>query len=200
MTRRAAMVLVALGLVVGGVWQLGEAGYIHAKALLAQHLLHSAWERTRAGETRVRPWPWADTWPVARLRVPRLGIDSIVLADASGRTLAFGPGLLSGTAMPGQTGNSVITAHRDTQFRPLKSVQVGDDIYVETTDGREYRYRVRDTKVVESDKARMAIETNVPVLTLVTCYPFDALVPGGPLRYLVTAEGLRGPSLARAMP
>lgn len=198
MTRRTALTLVALGLLLGGVWQLGEAAYIHAKALLAQVLLRTAWERTRAGETRVRPWPWADTWPVSRLRVPRLDMDLIVLADSSGRTLAFGPGHLSGSAQPGTSGNTVISAHRDTHFRKIKSIVADDDLYLETADGRRHRYRVRDTRIVDSGKARMVMETDVPMLTLVTCYPFDAVIPGGPLRYVVTAVEVRGPALAGA--
>ena len=75
-----------------GVWQLGLGAWIHAKAMLAQSLLETAWSETLRTGKEVKPWPWADTWPVARLTVPRLGIRRIVLAGASGSSLAFGPG------------------------------------------------------------------------------------------------------------
>ncbi|MFP6625625.1 MAG: sortase, partial [Deltaproteobacteria bacterium] len=108
---------VTLSLFVVSLWQIGGAVYIHAKAELSQVLLKRAWARTLEYGEPSRPWPWADTWPVARLRVPRLGIDQVVLAGASGASLAFAPGHLSGTASPGETGSTVISGHRDTHFR-----------------------------------------------------------------------------------
>jgi sortase A len=183
----AAAALLLLGL---GGWQAGQGLYIHAKALLAQYLLHQAWARTLAGEREVKPWPWADTWPVARLRVPAKGVDLIVLAGASGRTLAFGPGLLDGTASPGSPGNSLISGHRDTHFRFLKGLGGGDEILIGSADGRTRRYRTVGSQVIDGRKARIAVDTEDAYLTLVTCYPFDAVVPGGPLRYVVTARGV----------
>ena len=110
----------ALGILLAGagLWQLGAAGAIHAKAWLAQGLLQRAWAATLSGTAAVRPWPWADTHPVARLQVPALGVDQIVLADASGRTLAFGPGLLGGTAAPGTGGHSVLSGVQSTTLVP----------------------------------------------------------------------------------
>ena len=67
-----------------GLWFIGQGSYIHAKAMVAQLLLESAWTETLSGNKEVKPWPWADTWPVARLRAPTLGISRIVLAGASG--------------------------------------------------------------------------------------------------------------------
>jgi sortase A len=61
-----------------GMWKIGEGSWIYAKARLAQVLLERAWTRALAGETQVTPWPWADTWPVGRLRVPSEHIDLIV--------------------------------------------------------------------------------------------------------------------------
>ena len=79
---------------------------IYLKAELAQYLLlEKAWTRTLQGENQVKPWPWADTWPVARLQLPKYGIDLIVLSGASGRTLAFGPGHVSTSAQPGTKGD-----------------------------------------------------------------------------------------------
>ena len=186
--RRIAAGVVAVGFAVVGLWQLGDGAWIHAKAALAQVLLEDAWERTQKGEDKVRPWPWADTWPVARLRVPRLDVSVIVLEGASGRTLAFGPGHHQGTPLPGRPGNSLISAHRDTHFRFLKDLEPGDEIRVEGTAGTSRRYRVTGTAIVDRREARFPADDDRPRLTLVTCYPFDAVVPGGPLRYLVFAE------------
>ena len=194
--RRLAVAAAFLLLGFGG-WQLGAAGYIHAKAWLAQVLLSRAWAETLAGDPRTdgtsggalkRPWPWADTGPVARLRVPELGVDEIVLAGASGRTLAFGPGHLGQTAMPGATGHSVVSGHRDTHFAFLADLAPDMKLEVQRADGGWRSYRVRGGEVIDSRTARLSLTADRPALTLVTCWPFDAVDPGGPLRYAVTAE------------
>ena len=171
-----------------GVWQLGTGLYIPAKALVAQVLLHDAWARTLAGEARAKPWPWADTWPVARLRAPAHDIDLIVLAGASGRTLAFGPGHLDGTPLPGAPGNSIIGGHRDTSLRFLERVAVGERLTIETANGARVSYRITGHRVADARQAWPSPHVATPHLTLVTCYPFDAVVPGGPFRYLVFAR------------
>lgn len=184
---RALRWIAALALVIG-LWNIGQAGTIHAKAWLAQVLISQAWERTLAGETQVKPWPWADTWPVARLRAPRQGIERFVLAGANGRSIAFGPGHLFGSAQPGMPGNSVIGAHRDTHFAFLQWLENGDEIEVETPSGHVQVYRVSDHEVVDKTATHvLAAHPGEPRLTLITCYPFDALRAGGPLRYVVTA-------------
>ena len=170
-----------------GAWELGHGAWIHAKAQLAQLLLQRAWERTLRGEAAAKPWPWADTWPVARLRVPAHNVDLIVLAGVSGRTLAFGPGHAPDSALPGSPGTEIVTAHRDTHFRFLERVRRGDEILVEAPGRPLTRFRVQELSIVDSRSAVIRTETRAAALVLMTCYPFDALVPGGPLRYVVTA-------------
>ena len=179
-----------LALAAVGVWQLGSGLYIHAKAWLAQELIAASWQSTLAGERHVRPWPWADTWPVARLQVPSAGADLYVLADASGRTLAFGPGFLSESAAPGSVGNTVIAAHRDTHFEFLRNTPLGADVVLQTSSGRTLRYRIVATHVIDVRVDQLVLETDEPTLSLVTCYPFDAVVPGGPLRYVAVAKAI----------
>ncbi len=175
-------------LVAVAIWQISAGLYIPAKALLAQYLLHDAWRQTVSGGTQVRPWPWADTWPVARLRAPAHGVDLIVLAGATGSSLAFGPGHLDGTPMPGAPGNSVIGGHRDTSLKFLQDVSMGDRFTVETPSGRTLSYRVTGSTIADASEPWSGPATGFAMLTLVTCYPFDAIVPGGPLRFLVFAE------------
>ena len=142
-TSRKSMITVLLvALPLGGVWQIGLGAYIHAKAVLAQILLETAWVETLNGHVEVKPWPWADTWPVSRLTVPRLGIRRIVLAGASGSSLAFGPGLFSGTPLPGSTGNTVVAGHRDTHFRFLQDLKPGDAITIQTPDAKLHDYQI----------------------------------------------------------
>ena len=186
---KAGRLLVACLLCLG-FWQLGQGAYIPAKAWLAQELMLRAWTRMLSGESRVTPWPWADTWPVARLTARSGDVDLIVLAGGSGRTLAFGPGHLGASAMPGEVGNTVIAGHRDTHFQFLKDVQAGEVLTLESGRGLEHSYEVISVEIVDSRKAGLSLDADTAMLSLVTCYPFDAIEAGGPLRYVVTARML----------
>ena len=188
MTRGRAFLTAAGLLAALGLWQLGGAVTIHAKAALAQVLLERSWDESLDGKAETRPWPWADTYPVARIAVPKLGIEEIVLAGANGRNLAFGPTHLAGTALPGAAGHSILTGHRDTHFTFLRDLHPGQEVRVQRPDGGWRSYRVLGTAVIDARNLRLADGDGRPSLTLVTCYPFDAVEPGGPLRYLVYAE------------
>jgi len=185
MAARLVSVASALCLAVAGV-QGGRGAWIFAKAEAAQVLLHRAWEQARSGEDRPRPWPWADSWPVARIILP--GGDHIVLAGASGRTLAFAPGHLDGSAAPGADGACVIAGHRDTHFAELEDLAVGDRVVLEDASGHRHVYRVTSTAVVDEHDISVLEQGATPTLVLVTCWPFHAVSAGGPLRYVVRAE------------
>ena len=180
-------VLVTL-LFIASLWQLGEGAYVYAKAQVAQLLVHNAWKETLTHELGVKPWSWADTWPVLRLLVPKYDIDLYVLEGSSGRTLAFGPGHMINTPLPGQNGNSVIGGHRDTHFKFLQDLKVGDLIVIETADGRKIQYQVFVRSIVDHRDTEQVLSQGEEELTLVTCYPFDAIVAGGPLRFVVEAR------------
>jgi sortase A len=175
-------------LFIAGTSQFAIGAWIPAKAALAQLLLERAWQNTTEGGKRVRPWPWADTWPLGRLTVPRLGASWIVLSGASGRTLAFGPGHTDGSALPGEAGAAIVSGHRDTHFAALRDLQVGDELVVERPDGERVRYQVDDLGVADSRTDHLRDPGIGRSLVLVTCWPFDALAPGGPLRFVVTAH------------
>ena len=169
--------------------QLGSALLIHAKAAVAPLLLERAWTTTlEQGGAAVKPWPWADTWPVARLSVPSLSISQVVLAGDSGNALAFGPGHKLASAVPGTQGMTVIGGHRDTHFRFLQDLRVGQRMLLQLPDGSSRQYRVRDSRVVDTSENPSLEARAGEALVLVTCYPFDTTEPNGPLRYLVNAE------------
>lgn len=171
-----------------GSWLIGQGLWIHVKAVTAQWLLRKAWAQTLATQQPIKPWPWADTWPVGRLVVPRLDINQIILADASGRSLAFGPGQLSGSMRPGEPGTIVVSGHRDTHFQFLQQLQEDDLISIEWPTGHRTSYTVQELTVVDSRYTRLTNHAGSEALILMTCFPFDAIVPGGPLRYVVMAE------------
>ena len=184
--RPAVRRIIATLLALLAAWLALDAGWLHAKAWLAQELLAEAWDDAQRTGSAHKPWPWADTHPVARLRVATRGIDQIVLAGDAGRTLAFGPGWAESSARPGARGTPVISGHRDTHFAFLRELATGDEIALQGIDG-EARYRVSAARVADTRSETLAVNDADDALLLVTCWPFDAVVPGGPLRYVVRA-------------
>jgi sortase A len=185
--RRIAMAL-ALLLAIFGASEVMAAAWIHAKGYVAQRLIALAWKHPGGGDTPRRPWPGADLRPVARLVIPARHVELFVMDDASRRSLAFGPGLVAGTPLPPERGNTVIVAHRDTHFTFLRHVASGDEIDLESGDGAKTRYRVRRAEIVDRDDTRVMEDDGLAQLTLITCYPFDAVRPGTRLRYVVVAD------------
>jgi sortase A len=183
-TRRAllvALLLLGAALLAAGVW-------MPVKAELAQQLLNRAWSATKDERRNVKPWPWADTWPVAQLRLPHGAQPLTVLAGASGRNLAFAPALMDGSARPGAAGVSVIAGHRDTHFHALAQLAVGDRFEIEMADGTTYVYEVVSLDVLDNDHDLVRLDADESVVVLVTCWPFDAVTPGGSERYVVTGR------------
>lgn len=169
--------------------QFGHATYMLAKAELAQVLIKHAWEQTLQGQHQVKPWPWADTWPVARLQYGlKAEADLYILAGAMGNSLAFAPGHMMGTARPGEEGNSIIGGHRDTHFAFLEQVKRGEGIRVQSADGFWHSYRITELQVRNINDGPLLLAADENYLQLITCYPFNALRAGGPMRYQVSAE------------
>ncbi|MGX1102460.1 MULTISPECIES: class GN sortase [Bradyrhizobium] len=179
-----------------GLILFGQGAYIHAKALLAQVLLERAFAQSIATGQPVKPWSWADTWPVARIEVKRLHASAIALAGSSGQALAFGPGHVEQTVDAGERGVAVYSAHRDTHFRFLRDVTIGDEIDVTRSDGKMFRYRADRSSVVRFDQSGVDPLTDRRELVLSTCWPFDALT-SGPERYLLHATLVEADSRPR---
>jgi sortase A len=178
------LVLALVGLIL-----FGDGAYIHAKAWLAQALLERAFDRSVATGEVIKPWSWADTWPVARIEVKRIGASAIVLEGTSGQALAFGPGHIPQTADAGERGVAVYAAHRDTHFRFLRRVSVGDVIDITRRDGKHFRYRADYSAVVRDDASGIDPAAQGVELVLATCWPFDAVMPG-PERYILHATSI----------
>ena len=176
-----------LALVSAGLMFTGQGLWIHAKAVLAQYLLRDAWAKTLTDGPPHKPWPWAEHWPVARLTVADHGVDQIVLSGDSGNVLAFAPGHNRLSGLPGEHKTIVISGHRDTHFAFLKDLRVGEAIGLQNRNGKA-RYRISDLQVIDSRNTRIRIDPFGDELLLITCYPFDGLVAGGPMRYVVTAQ------------
>ena len=88
---------------------------------------------------------------------------------------------------PGQPGTTLIAGHQDSHFAFLSALQGGDEIRLQAMDGRQFVYRVADITVVDSRQQQLSLQYELAELRLVTCYPFNSLQSGGPLRYVVRA-------------
>ncbi|MCE3289206.1 MAG: class sortase [Caulobacter sp.] len=184
MTGRGVGRAVIAALVLGGLVLVGAGLWIPAKAVAAQLLLERAFAASLAEGRPVKAWPWADTWPVARIEAPRLGQRVIALEGGSGEAMAFGPGHLSRTPVPGDRGTAVFAAHRDTHFAFLAELKPGDEIRVLRADGRIARFEVTGTRVARWNASGIDPTAGGRRIALTTCWPFGAVTPG-PMRYVV---------------
>jgi sortase A len=179
--------LLALLCLVTATVFLGKSVWITAKAELAQILLQRAFTQSMTTGEIVKPWSWADTWPVAQIKIPRIGADAIVLSGSTSEAMAFGPTWLTDTPRPGNPGTTVLSAHRDTHFAFLQYVERGDTIRITRTDGLTFDYRVTNMRVASWNTSGIDRHAKGHHLVLTTCWPFDAVVRGTD-RYLVEAE------------
>lgn len=185
-TKCQQVILIATLLFAG--WHLGSSFYIVAKATLAQYLIQLSWEKSLETGQPVKPWEWADTFPVARLKHKDSSL--FVLEGASGRSLAFGPGLHSGlSSLAGDQKHIIIAGHRDTHFAFLEHVVVGDQFELEKqADSSSKTYRVSEIRIVGEDDSSLLAGRFSDQLTLVTCYPFHGLTQNADQRYVVIAH------------
>jgi len=178
LARRVALVAGAAGLVL-----LAQGLWIPAKAQVAQVLLERAFERSVATGEPQKPWPWADTVPVAKVEAERRQVSEVVLAGGSGQAMAFGPAELAG--LPRDV--RVLAGHRDTHFHFMRYLRDGDTLLLHGVDGSHVRYRIVGFATVRWDRFAYPAKPAKPLLVLATCYPFDAQ-EHGPLRRVAWAE------------
>lgn len=181
---RALPLLLCAILLLSGAALTTKALYIPVKAEVAQVLLNRAFDQSLATGTPVKPWSWADTAPMARISVPRLGASDVVLSGGSGEAMAFGP-----TAMVDDPARrvTILAAHRDTHFMFVRDLKAGDEIVMERIDGTRARYRVTGFETVRWDEFSYPADGGEGLLALTTCFPFDTHTPG-PLRRVAWAQ------------
>ncbi|PID43709.1 MAG: class GN sortase [Proteobacteria bacterium] len=169
-----------------------QGNFIHLKAILAQHLIESAWSESLTSGDFSPPWSWADWQPVARLEFPEHQQEFFVLSDISGAALAFGPGLHPGGASPEEQGTTIIGGHRDTHFSVLEKIKKGELIRLQNRRGEWKSYRVSSLEVADTETTGLRrVPSAGSHLILITCYPFHSINPGGSLRYIVKADAIQ---------
>lgn len=169
-----------------GIGLLFNGTYIQAKAILAQYLIEESWEKTLETKEPTPPWSWSDTYPILKMSVPSLNKELFVLQGDSGSTLAFGPGHASKSFLPKDNGTVMISAHKDTHFRFLKDLKVGEKIVIQDVNNDSHTYIMDSFKVIDSEKNNIPIYNGINELVLVTCYPFEAISTEKNQRYVVS--------------
>ena len=186
--RRAASTAL---IVCGAVLLIGSAASV-ARGAIARDAARARWveieaERAVAGakvSTGGAPWSEARGTPVARVTVPRLGLDEVVVEGVGDEELRAGPGHMIGSALPGDSGTSVISAHRDRHFHALGGIAMGDTVVTESASGSVV-WRVSRIRVVHADDSALEARTT-PTLMLTTCWPIRYVGPA-PDRLIVEA-------------
>lgn len=202
-SREAALRWVQWLLVSAGLMSLAVGAALVAESVFFQHAgrrslqtvpsassAPPAQQPTGTAGVAPPPGPLVRGAALGTIRIGRVGLSAVVLHGSDERTLRRGPGHLENTPLPGAEGNTVIAGHRDSFFRPLRHVRIGDDILIDTPAGR-FEYRVTSLRVVKPGDLSVLDQHGDDALTLITCYPFRVL-GNAPDRFIVRAERLAG--------
>lgn len=174
----------SLALIIVGLALLGYVANAYWGMYRSQKTLEAQWERQAAlaNTPGAAPKLTAEDM-LTRVVIPKINLDAIVVEGASRKKLSEGPGHMKETATPGEPGNAVITAHRDTFFRHIYELNKGDDILIRRN-GQVFRYQVTGKKIVMPNDVGVLKQTPDPQLTLITCYPTYYIGPA-PKRLVV---------------
>ncbi len=186
----AALQLAFYALLAMGTAALGYVAYvaIEARAYQAAETRKIELKMAQPAESQSTP-EVSQGSAIGRIEIPRRGLAAIVVQGDSAAILRHAVGHIPGTPLPGQPGNVALAGHRDTFFRPLRDIQIGDTIMLQTPGG-DYRYLVESTTVVPPAETEVLQSSSVRELTLVTCYPFH-YIGTAPNRFIVRARELQ---------
>jgi len=161
----------------------------YASMYAEQKRLAREWERQNSATPVQLATQSAPEQPhdgLIRLSIPKIKLDAVVVEGTSRHQLAIAPGHYQTSSFPGETGNTVITAHRDTFFRHIYELQKGDSIELRR-DGKQFTYEVTGKKIVEPDDMSVVRPSKDARLTLLTCYPTYYIGPA-PERLVIFAR------------
>tara|TARA_R110002167_G_scaffold1108_5_gene4785 strand:+ start:19521 stop:20165 length:645 start_codon:yes stop_codon:yes gene_type:complete len=199
-TRKRSTALMAIGLLIIGALLSIQASWLPAKAWLSQQLIQRSWQQSMLAQENtanvnnkqiaIKPWPWADTFPIAELVFQRLDKSLVVLNGGDPTTLAFSAGAIAPFNQANSTKPFVVAGHRDSHFSFLKEVAMKDIISLTDTQGRDQLYQVERIDIVDATSGQLPLRADESNLVLITCYPFEGLGNDASERYVITASAL----------
>ena len=185
--KQGGIIFLIILLFTGGGYFAFKGLKIEVKAQVAQVLLDYAWEKTLETGKEQRPWSSFDGSPIFRLTIPKYKVNQIVLKGTSGQSLAFGPAFHEESSLLGEKGATIISSHRDSHGIYIKNIKLGDIINMQDRYKKWHTYTVEDLFIIDVNKENIVLNHYDDRLLIVTCYPFDAILSGTTLRYIVSA-------------
>jgi sortase A len=173
-------------LTVLGIVLLAYVGWQYSSMYVEQRRLAKDWAQQQQQVGAAAPTHVTATDPLTRLSVPKINMESVMVEGTSHHALLLGPGHLEDTPAPGEDGNSVVSGHRDTFFRHLGDLQMGDEVLVQRN-GKTFHFKVTGKRVVEPTDLSVIAPTKDPEMTLITCYPTYYIGPA-PKRLVVFSK------------
>lgn len=176
------------GIILGvSVWQFSENETMTIHTWIIHGLLDNAWVRTQASGREVKPWPWAKTWPLARLSVPHLRVQRIILSHADNSIPLFVLGHLESSVLPGELGNSVVSSFHGSDGLFLRKLREGDVMVLESSRNGQWQYRVSAIYIADKANTTLLEPSLNRRLTLISYYQ---ATPQDNRRYVVVADEL----------
>ncbi|XQW83946.1 class GN sortase [Thalassotalea piscium] len=175
-----------------------HASWLPAKAWLSQELIHHSWQQSMDQQQKqtsdksgkrvvIKPWPWADTFPIAALSFKRLQKDIVVLNGGDPTTLAFSAGAVAPFNQTNSNKPFVVAGHRDSHFDFLEDILMKDVISMTDQNGDSQLYQVEAIDIVDASSGQLPLLADDNSLVLITCYPFDSIENTNE-RYVITAR------------
>jgi sortase A len=144
--------------------------------------------KTTNTKVAIKPWPWADTFPIAELSFKRLNEDIVVLNGGDPTTLAFSAGAIAPFNQTNSDQPFVVAGHRDSHFAFLEDILMKDVISMTDQHGQSQLYQVEAIDIVDASSGQLPVLANDSSLILITCYPFNAIGNDANERYVITAK------------
>ncbi len=190
-------------LLVGSLLSI-HASWLPAKGWLSQQLIQYSWQQSMANYQQqtpqqsahqlrtfaVKPWPWADTFPIGELSIKRLHKKVVILNGGDPTTLAFSAGAVAPFNKIHATKPFVIAGHRDSHFAFLENIIMKDVISMTDPSGINQLYQVEAIEIVDASKGPLPVLADNSNLILITCYPFNSIGSDTNERYVITAKRL----------
>ena len=212
LTKTATKLTAAALLIVGGFLCV-QASWLPAKAWLSQQLIKHSWQQSisimaqqqmqeRQQQIRsqdntnphslskpiaIKPWPWADTFPIAELVFQRIDKSIVVLNGGDPTTLAFSAGAVAPFNQPAAIKPFVVAGHRDSHFAFLEDIAIKDIVSLVDARGKMQHYQVESIDIVDATIGQFPLVADVRSLVLITCYPFKGITNSADERYVITA-------------
>lgn len=188
-------------LIAGGVLCI-QACWLPAKAWLSQQLIKYSWQQSMAAQRHqpsgnksqikakvaIKPWPWADTFPIAELVFQRLDKSIVVLKGGDPTTLAFSAGAIAPFNQTNVTKPFVVAGHRDSHFAFLQDIAMKDVISLIDAQGLAQLYQVQSIDILDASSGQLPLLADDASLVLITCYPFQGIGNDADERYVITAK------------